>query len=272
LNIEAAVWQLALPARHGDHPLLVARTSSPAAAGWPLLLALLAIDGLAVLGQLAGSLGTWLGLLPVTPYLLRLEEPHSLASLAICAKWLAAALFLALAWRAARQPLLLCLALLFLVLFLDDGLELHERLGTSLAQHLDLPSVGGLRGDDLGELAGWALIGGGALVLLGEGYRRSAPATRRLGHLFLGGFAALAVFGIGVDLVSAMASDGAGAFGAGALRLALRLTEEGGELVTASLLLVMAFAVHRTVAGKPQHLAGHDPTATARTLPFPRLG
>ena len=84
--------------------MLLSHTHSPAAAGWPLLFALLAADGLAVLGQLAGSLGTWLGLLPVTPYLLRLEEPDSLARLAIGAKWLAAAPFLALAWRTARQP------------------------------------------------------------------------------------------------------------------------------------------------------------------------
>jgi hypothetical protein len=64
----------------------------------------------------------------------------------------------------------------------------------------------------------------------------------------------------------------AGAFGGAALRLALRLTEEGGELVTASLLLFLAFSVHRTVAGRPLHHAERDRKATFPTLSLPRLG
>lgn len=256
--------------------MLVSHTSAPADARWPLLVALLAVDGMALLGQLAGSLASWLELVPATPYLLRLEEPHSLASLAICAKWLAAAVLLALAWRASRQPLLAGLALLFFVLFLDDGLELHERLGTSFARQLELPSVGGLRGDDLGELVAWALLGLSGLALLVAGYYRSSPATRRLGHLFMAGFAGLAVFGIGVDLVSA-ASRGiddafAGAFAGRALRLALRLLEEGGELMIASLLVFLAFTVQRTVADRPSHLVDRDEKPTAIGAALPRLG
>jgi hypothetical protein len=228
--------------------LLVSQTSSPAPAGWPLLFALLAVDGLALLGQLAGSLASWLGFVPATPYLFRLEEAYSFASLAMFAKWLAISILLAMAWHATRQPLLFGLSVVFLVLLLDDGLELHERFGTALAARLDLPGLAGLRSDDLGELAVWGVIGGSSLAVLAEGYRRSSPAARRTGQLFIVGFAGLAAFGIGFDLLSVMASGIDGAFAGRSLRLALRLVEEGGELLIASLLVGLAVSTQRAAA------------------------
>jgi hypothetical protein len=209
---------------------------------WRVLAVLLAIDALLLIAPVAAAGLVQLGLLESVPHLLKIQPIWGLPSLFIYLKWLLLAAFLGLAWRASGTPLLLSLALIFLLLLVDDSLELHEQLGTAVKDRLGFGGGFGLRPDDLGELTIWAGYGGLCFGLFAIGYRRSTPAERRLGHVFLFGIAALAGFGIVVDMLGVAVYD----LGRGNLNRAIRFffdrLEDGGELVVASLLLAFAYA------------------------------
>jgi hypothetical protein len=201
-------------------------------------------------------------LLATIPASLRLDLTWSIASVYTYAKWLLTTLALALAWRTLRQPLLLSLAGIFLVLLVDDSLKLHLWAGAALAAALELPGLPGLPAERLGKLLVWLVIGSACLAAFALGYARSGRAIRRRGHAFLLGIAGLALFGIVMDLLYALTYRLGFDFLGRAVRFAFVLVEEGGETVIASLLLALAVAIYRQAA-RP---AGHAPDGFARPL------
>lgn len=206
---------------------------------------LLLIDVLLLLAPIVAGGLVYLGLLEAVPQQLKLQPVWSLPSLFIYLKWLLIAACLATAWRKSDEPLLLSLAIIFGLLLIDDSLELHEQLGTATKDWLGYGPAFGLRGDDLGELTIWAILGAVCCAVFALGYRRSSLAGRGIGHVFLLGIAALAACGIVVDMLSIMAHD----FGDGtvnrATRFLFRCVEDGGELMIASLLLAFALVTLR---------------------------
>lgn len=148
-----------------------------------------------------------------------------------------------------REPVCAVLAVLLLVLLLDDGAMLHERAGEWLAVALSLPAVAGLRPQDLGEvlfLATWAgpLFVAGALA-----YGRSGPDARAFVLPAVGAIALLAGFGVGVDLVHQMVT---GSVEVRGLDSAFMVLEEGGEMVALSILV--GWTADRVVARVPVSL------------------
>lgn len=140
--------------------------------------------------------------------------------------------------RAAR-PFLLAAAATLLVMVLDDALQLHEAFGRWFATRTDVDvDVAGLRGQDVGELVLWALVGvplGAALVL---GYLRGRP-ERPFAHRLLLCLAPLLVFGLGLDVVHIMVRDHVHPY----VVYVLTWLEAAGELVGMS--AVLGVVAHR---------------------------
>src|SRR5690606_6714314 len=82
--------------------------------------------------------------------------------------WIAAILLLIAIKK--RRVLYLVFSLLFLYFLADDALEIHERLGASLADFFDILPFLGLRAEDFGELAVFAFFGIHFLILIGFYY------------------------------------------------------------------------------------------------------
>jgi hypothetical protein len=163
--------------------------------------------------------------------LLLLSEDRGYGEIWGYAKALAAtAGLLALCWRS-RAPVFGALGFTFAVIVLDDSLMIHEVFGHRLATALAFEPSFGLEAQDLGELMVWAMLGVVVVAALAVGFWRSNRRARATAAIYFGFFAALVFFAVGVDMLHIALSD---AF-PGAHRL-WPLAEEGGELVTLSLI------------------------------------
>jgi hypothetical protein len=144
-------------------------------------------------------------------------------------------LVLFVAWRASRSPAVLAWIGIFAYVQLEDAAGIHEAMGRRLERALRLPAVAGLDGQDLGEVAWFALVGIGLLALLIGGERRDGPRISELSLVLLACAALLAVFVVVVDPLALMLREALGVRALGAL-------EDGGELVMQSLVLLAALA------------------------------
>jgi hypothetical protein len=182
---------------------------------------------------------------------LSLDRDHGLAELCQYAKTAVAAGLLAHFSVRFGQPVYgVCSAVLAFVL-LDDSLELHEQSGRYLAAALDLPAhIGPLRSVDLMEPALWFVAGAILLVLLILAARRSSPHHVGVCVLLLPPFVALAVCGGLGDILHA----GGHRIVAGSA-LALTLLEDGGELLSISVICALVVWIGRRPAVAPRHAA-----------------
>ncbi|HET6529864.1 MAG TPA: hypothetical protein VFH03_04505 [Actinoplanes sp.] len=108
-------------------------------------------------------------------------------------------------WRAGRTAAYGAWGLAFAAVVADDLFMLHERGGRALAQAFAVPAVSGLRPQDLGELAVWALMGAIIAPLLLVTHLRAGAGARRRSLTLLALVAALAAFAVAVDLVHTLA-------------------------------------------------------------------
>lgn len=207
-----------------------------------LLVALFAVFKLGWVQDPMASLGLDGGYAEVVQYLKTLW-------VGLCAGWLT--------WRT-REPVFAALAALFAGLLVDDAGRLHEVWGARLADALALPSVAGLRPVDLGETLFLALWVGPVFLFGVAAYRRSAPPARATARWALGALAVLAAFGVGADALHQSATALVDVDG---LDGALTLLEEGGELVTMSVLVAGAVAC---VLGRPGGRGGPSDDRPAR--------
>lgn len=132
-----------------------------------------------------------------------------------------------------RQSIYRALAFLFAVTMLDDSLALHETLGAYLASSTGLS----IR---LTELSAWALIGLIPLAAVAASYRHARPAARADAHAMLLAFVLLLFFAVGMDVVHGVASRYVSGF-----QTAFTLAEDGGELVTLTLVCAIAIGILR---------------------------
>lgn len=142
-------------------------------------------------------------------------------------------LLFVVAYARTRQLVYLALALLFAICALDDSLSLHEAAGVYLATITELsPSAGGL--------VGWSLLGSIPMLAIAIAYRRSDATSRRNAEAVLLGFAILLFFAIGMDLVHAVLQRYISGF-----QTVLTILEDGGELLTLTLLCTTSLAIVR---------------------------
>lgn len=137
-------------------------------------------------------------------------------------------LMLAMIWMRRREGIFLAWMLLFAYLLGDDSMQLHEHGGRVVARYWGFGNAFGLRAQDFGELAVSATIGLAFLALILFMYRRSGPAAREQSRT-LGFYLGVVVFfGVFVDMLNILASDGAGGELLGAI-------EDGGEMFAISI-------------------------------------
>ena len=183
-------------------------------------------------------------LLPFPNSLLRVNADHSLGEFINYAKWLMIFLAFRAVYKATGIRLYAALSWVFLLIGLDDFLRLHEQLGDMFAQLLSYTDGGGLRDDDKGELTTWALMGLFVVALLWHGFR-SAPANhRRIGYLVLVLSAILVFFAVVFDIGYFWINRAIG------MPNAISITEDGGEMVAASLNAGLAVGIRKRFAPK----------------------
>jgi hypothetical protein len=146
-------------------------------------------------------------------------------------------------FRSTRFTVYAAWAATFVIVALDDLLEIHENGGLKVSEAVTLPDVAGLRGQDLGELIVWAILGIPLLIAIAVTVRHADARGRRDTVTFFVLMAALVFFAAGLDALHMAGTDDittmwdvtpAGVF------------EDGGELVVLSLLASSAFAARRT--------------------------
>jgi hypothetical protein len=143
-------------------------------------------------------------------------------------------------FQATGQPAYAALGGVFLVVLLDDLMEIHEYVGRNLVPILDLQPISGLRARDVGEVITWAGLGVLVLPLLWFGLWRSDRRHRGNGLAFLIPFGLLLFSAIFIDQLYGDFSDAF--FGAGIL---LDMAEDGGEMVAISLACALALGAWR---------------------------
>lgn len=148
----------------------------------------------------------------------------------------AAAYLLRLQEHLPRAPVLGAWALTLTVMVFDDLLRFHEDLGSWFATSLGLPTVAGLRPQDLGEVLAWGVLVAPLGAALVAAFLRSSPVARRTGLVVGAAVTVIVVFAVGLDLLAvALAADLGDR-----LYHWTSLLEVVGELVGAGLVLVTA--------------------------------
>ena len=148
-----------------------------------------------------------------------------------------------LAWK--RDAIYVLWCTLAGYLLFDDAFRFHEQVGARIADILPFESIAGLRGQDVGELFVYALVGAVfASGMLLTYVRRNAESGVLLLRtcLFVG---ALAFFAVGLDMANIMTGDVRGAV----------LLEEGGEMLVISGMLVMVFDLFYVKLGRRRQAA-----------------
>lgn len=132
-----------------------------------------------------------------------------------------------------RQPVYRALALLFAVVLTDDAFAVHEALGGALAAATGIVA-------STGELLAWAALGLVPMLAVAAAYRRSDRHSRADAEAVLAGFALLIFFAVGMDEVHSFVHRHVEGF-----QTLLTLAEDGGELLTLTLLCALALGIVR---------------------------
>lgn len=173
------------------------------------------------------------------------------------AKEAASAGLLLLLWRRTSRGVFAAWAAVFTCALVDDRLQIHERAGGWLARQLSLPEgIVGLRGQDLGELVVWGVLGVFPLVAVAVLHRRSPDQVRAASRGMAVVVAGYAFFGVVVDQLHSMTLGGP-------LDRALGILEDGGELVLLSVAVCYAGALLAGAHPTRPAPEDHDPARTA---------
>jgi len=165
---------------------------------------------------------------------------RSYSEVLLMMKWAWIAMLCVVAWRTRRAPVLLAVAAVCAILFVEDGLSLHEAIGRmfapAAARVVDLPDLALLQ---VGELAWFAVLAAAIAAISLIGWIRSDPPARRDATALAGFFVAFAFCAVVLDTVHSLTTMGTG------LDTALTVLEDGGELVSMSPAVAFAYAIAR---------------------------
>lgn len=143
--------------------------------------------------------------------------------------------------RKTRQPIYAALAAIYVIVLLDDALQVHEYFGRRFVGWLDIPrGLIGLRPEDIGEVLTWSILGAAVLPMLWFSLKRSGPRHRVNGLAILVAFAALVFCAVGVDQLYSNFHDVHPLSG-----MLIDLVEDGGELLAITLAFALALGALR---------------------------
>lgn len=216
-----------------------------------IVIALVLVDGLLMVADLAHRLNTTRGIFPLfEDQRWNADRDDSRAELFGYLQLSAAAIALFVLQVRLKPPshVYLSLAAIMAVIVIDDAFQVHETYGRVLRESLALQPALGVRPQDFGELIIWGVLGlvlgSWLLVSTLRSRRRERRVVRNIG---LAG-AILVFFGVGVDMVHIMVRE--------ALRprenYLLNWAESAGELVGMTALFGVALlALLRSVFACP---------------------
>ena len=146
-------------------------------------------------------------------------------------KWGALALMLGFVAWVKRALIYVIWAVLFAYLLIDDSQQIHEIYGLTIADALGFQPAFGLRPQDFGELIVTALAAGPLLVAIGLVYLFASRSDERVfTHTMIALLIALALFGVGVDMLDIMVPWPW-------LATTLGIVEDGGEMIVATVMV-----------------------------------
>lgn len=181
---------------------------------------------------------------------LDLDNPLGVASTWNYGKLLAAALVLVAFYRPTSGTFALWLAALFLGLFADDYAEMHEIFSVPVGEALNSMFATALPDYAIGELSVYMLLFLYSLACLAMAYRFArTDEERELVVSFVVLVLVLAAFGVGVDTFHSAIDE---LFGTSLLmNVFLVAMEDGGEMLTITLMLANAFAAFEGLRTRP---------------------
>ena len=153
-----------------------------------------------------------------------------------------------------RTALYPALAAVFLFVLLDDALALNQLLGEPLAGALGLVDRPRLEAQSVAEMMVYGVLALPLLGMLAAAFLRAPAEHRRAGAGFVLLLALLAFFATVMDLVHLAFIKSF--FGS---RLLLEVVEEGGEMLTLSLALMLALIVSRQLPARGAQEAAPEP-------------
>lgn len=200
-----------------------------------LLFAILAVDLAFILTDLVAFSAEKAGWIVEVPPFLKITRDDALPELVGYVKWLV--IIVALTWLSIRDRWSVPFrwALVFLIILIDDSLQIHERLGLILWDIIPYPPSLQSEGEDISELVVFGAMGLAAAMLTATLFTRHGPLARALSIRFLWIILGLVFFGVFLDFVHQLISLASKDTSlAGVLPPLFSLFEDGGEMVVAS--------------------------------------
>jgi hypothetical protein len=185
---------------------------------------LFAIDFFFIAATAVTGLLAAMNYLDTIPPLLNIGRDWSIPETFNYLKWLAVAVIFFMAYLRHGHTIFVSLSGVFLVLMLDDSLQLHERFGRLLSTSL----TGHDEYRNFAQMLFWAAMAIGFVLFLSRSFPRAPKDVQRSLVPLLVPFAGLVFFGVFVDFLHSFTEDGtivAGIF---------ILLEDGGELLMIS--------------------------------------
>lgn len=208
-----------------------------------VLFGLLAIDLTFILIHGLGFVLHRLGLTGKIPSIFWIAQDGGLPEDFNYLKW--AIIIVALIWVALRDRWWTPFAwsLVFLLILIDDSLQVHETFGALIARSADLQPGFFLEPSDLGELCVFGLMGLAVVALTGLTFVKGPGVQQQLSLTYAAVIIALGFFGVGVDaLHQAIVYLVQGSIADNLLPHVFALIEDGGEMVVASVATALTVA------------------------------
>jgi len=156
--------------------------------------------------------------------------------------------------KAQKSALIAGWSLVFSMLGIDDVIEIHERLGSKIANWLSIPPMYNLRSVDYGEMIVYLILGCTAVGILAFSSRIDKSSIARQtskGLLLL--VAALAFFGGLVDMLHSATSQ------VEVFDSLFGVVEDGGEMIVVSLMLWFVYYCFMYRAEGTLHMESSSP-------------
>lgn len=175
-------------------------------------------------------------LISTIPDVIKITVDGALPELLGYVKW--AVIIISLGWLSIRDRWWVPFrwALVFLMVLVDDSMQVHETIGTMFAGSLPLPASLQSQSQDIAEIMVFGAIGVIAILLTATLFTRNGPVARALSLRFLQIFLFLAFFGVAIDFLhQTIRLMSEGTFAAEFLPQFFALLEDGGEMIMASI-------------------------------------
>lgn len=150
---------------------------------------------------------------------------------------------------------------IYLLLLFDDALKIHETIGRFVASLLTFVAPFNLRLQDVGELLASLALGMFVIYALVWAFLRSGQSFRKSAIDLAMLVAALALFGVGVDLLGPLSESPR-------YRVSIGTLEDVGEMVVVSVMVWYVYRLYLTTDGFTRYLYEAVPLLPKIVAPF----